>query len=489
VLFTGRNDKGLMVTRADTPKHDVEVRAWPDDERWAKFVRQQVRGGLPELEALIGLPWSKDRTLEITETVSPYLYGYAGWYQSENNTIEIGDELDGEVVLHEISHIWFNDELFTDRWINEGFAQTYSNLALDEIGGKAKRPERVKQAAKGAQPLNQWGDPSFRDDEIARLEEEFGYNAAWFVVRTLTNEIGTDKMREVFHAASDGTYSYLGDLEPETVAGTANWKRMLDLVENVGGSTKATALFRDLVVTDSQRRDLQARTRARKSYDKLVDAGDGWSVPASIREDMTRWRFSNVTDDIAVARDILAVRSDIESVLDGTGIGLPESFETDYEGDGDLTELLGDARHYHEVAEQLAEAAGAADDGHGLFGSIGLWRNDYREDLDAAGDAFEDGKIDRAERGAVAVLATVDDAGGVGQRRVLTTFGIVVGLVLAIWLLRRWRRARRRKRAARAEAAAEARAAALAEELAQAVTVPYLATPTFESEPGGEPLL
>lgn len=495
VFFTGRNDKGLAVRKADTAEHKIEIRAWPDDERWSKFVQKQVRGGLPELEELIGLPWSNNRKLQITETVSPYLYGYAGWYQSENNTIEIGDALDGEVVLHEVSHIWFNDELFTDRWINEGFAQTYSNLALDTIGGKAKRPDRVKQAAKGAQPLNQWGDPSFRDDEIARLEEEFGYNAAWFVVRALTNEIGTDKMREVFLAASEGTYSYLGDPEPETVSANANWKRLLDLVENVGGSTKATALFRDYVVIDSQRRDLQARTRARKAYDKLVASGDGWTVPASIREDMTLWRFRDVTTDIAVARKILSVRNDIESELDGTGIGLPESFETDYEGDGDLAELLDEAKHYKEVAEQLADATDAADSGHGLFGSIGLWRNDYREDLDAAGNAFEDGKVDRAERGAVAVLATVDDAGGVGQRRVLTVAGIIVGLILLIWLFRRWRRARRRKRAARAAAAAEARAAALADELALVVTAPYVfrdepgGEASFGSEAGGEPLL
>jgi hypothetical protein len=195
VIVSARDDRELAVTHADTDDHKVEIRGWPDDKKWAKFVKRHITDGLPELEALIDLPWSNNGKLKITETVSPYLYGYAGWYSSVDNTIEIGDDLDGEVVLHEVSHIWFNDELFGDRWINEGFAQTYSNLVLAEIGGKARSPSSAESSSEGAQPLNEWGDPSFRDDEQSRVEEEFGYNASWFVIDALTDEIGTRKMR------------------------------------------------------------------------------------------------------------------------------------------------------------------------------------------------------------------------------------------------------------------------------------------------------
>jgi hypothetical protein len=500
LFVSARDDKKLSVTHADHPEHDVEIHAWPDDQPWATFVKTQITKGIPELEGLIGLPWSNPGKLTITETVSPYLYGYAGWYQSSDNSIEIGDALDGEVVLHEVSHIWFNDDLFSDRWVNEGFAQTYSNLALAEIGGKAKSPTRVKTASKGAQPLNVWGEPSLRDDEEARLEEEYGYNAAWFVVRALTNEIGPDKMREVFDAASDGRLSYLGDPDPEHIAATVTWKRVLDLVENVGGSKRATALFRDYVVSKGDQNTLQARSRARRAYDKLLAAGDGWTVSETIREDLTKWKFADATEGMQTAKRVLKVRNEITDVLDGTGIALPETFESDYETAQDLDDVLADARRYLEVAKRLADADARADAGHGVFGTIGLWGNDYPDDLAAAGDRFEDAKVDDAERAALAVIATIDDANGVGQQRTLTLLGIVVLLVAIVWMFRRWRRARRRRRLHAEASAAEARAAKLADELAMAVThapVPWPATTapqaspeiTSESEAGGEPFL
>ena len=55
----------------------------------------------------------------MVETASPYLYGYAGWYMPFESVIEVGDELDQHVMLHELAHIWFNDDLFEGRWINE----------------------------------------------------------------------------------------------------------------------------------------------------------------------------------------------------------------------------------------------------------------------------------------------------------------------------------------------------------------------------------
>ena len=56
--------------------------------------RTWSRDGLPALEELIGRPWPVDGDLDIIETVAPYLYGYAGWYDGALGQIEIGDELD-----------------------------------------------------------------------------------------------------------------------------------------------------------------------------------------------------------------------------------------------------------------------------------------------------------------------------------------------------------------------------------------------------------
>jgi hypothetical protein len=247
-------------------------------------------------------------------------------------------------------------------------------------------------------------------------------------------------MREVLDAAHDGRLSYLGDPDPEHATSGPTWKRLLDLTEEVGGSEKATNLFRNYVVTSLELASLNDRARARKTYDRLDAAGDGWTAPESIRKDMTSWRFDDATAAMQVAKQILEIRGQIRETLQGTDISLPTDFETSYEGDIDLDQLREDASRFLDVAEQLADADERAAAGHGFLGTIGLWGNDYHDDLATAGKRFEQGKVDDAERGAAVVIATVEDANGVGQQRVLSTFGGIVlfGLivVMSVW----WRR-------------------------------------------------
>ena len=69
------------------------------------------------------------------ESNTPYLYGYAGWFEPVNDVIEIGDELDQIVILHELTHRWFNDQMFSTRWINEGLAEELAAQAMAELDG------------------------------------------------------------------------------------------------------------------------------------------------------------------------------------------------------------------------------------------------------------------------------------------------------------------------------------------------------------------
>ena len=81
------------------------------------------------------------------------------------------------MVLHELSHAWFNRNWFSDRWLNEGFAQTYSNMAVDELGGNPLSPDLISPSDPGHIALNDWSDPDFTDGTSDR--ETFGYGAAF----------------------------------------------------------------------------------------------------------------------------------------------------------------------------------------------------------------------------------------------------------------------------------------------------------------------
>ena len=65
-------------------------------------------------------------------------------------------------------------------------------------------------------------------------------------------------MHDVFAAAAAGTVAYVGSGPAETSApAVADWRRFLDLVEDVGGSTKAAGLIETWAVPASSDRSSQ----------------------------------------------------------------------------------------------------------------------------------------------------------------------------------------------------------------------------------------
>ena len=262
VIVSARDDDALDVTTVVAADGTFDVRSWPGDDEWQAFVTTQIETGVAELAELLGRPWPIDDSMEVIEAYTPYLYGYAGWFSADDRLIEVGEDLDQEVVLHELSHAWFNDEWFTDRWLNEGMAQVYSNKAVEAMGGTPNEPEPIDTTDAGFVVLNSWRDPSFDGDDDEE-REAFGYNAAFDIVSRITDEVGEEAMREVFDSVADDTIAYRGDLPAEESADTTDWRRFLDLVEELGGSTAARDLFAQYVVSVSGPAMLDARDEAR----------------------------------------------------------------------------------------------------------------------------------------------------------------------------------------------------------------------------------
>ena len=207
VQVAARDDSKLLERMIDLGDEEVRVLGWPDDPEWADFAETQVSDGVPVLEDLIGLAWPAERTLDVVETSSPYLYGYAGWYQPWSELIEVGDELDGHVMLHELAHLWFNDDLFSGRWINEALAEVYAAAAVDEMGGEARTPDAVRADDPGRLRLNQWGEPDLQSGDTD-AQEQYGYNASWSVLQGIVDEIGVDGLAAVVQAADEHQMPY-----------------------------------------------------------------------------------------------------------------------------------------------------------------------------------------------------------------------------------------------------------------------------------------
>lgn len=448
--FAAQNNKHLKQREVDVGSTTVELRHWPNDDEWADFMEEQLTTGLPALEKIIGVPFPDTDELAIMESGVPHVYGWGGWYDSEQDIIEVGDELEATVVFHELAHAWFNLETTSDIWLVEGLAETVAQMALEEANGSSDKPRKVSKDDDGAQPLISWVGTGYEPTP----EDDYGYAASWWLLTTLAGEIGQEKFTAVVSAAINKTMPYGAD-EPVTInAGSVNWRHMLDLFQEVGGSEKAPKLYRTWVVAREHRKDLDDRAEARKTYAGLVEAGDGWSPPLELRDAMTSWRFGKVDDLVAASEEVLADRQTTLDLLDEYDIDDLPGFEATYESAKSVAELAGVADQYVSVAETLAEANDDPGVVLSTLADIGLIGHDLDDTLTDATAAMAAGEIDEADELATDAMDRVDDAPLQGGLRLGGALLILL-IVMVLWRTVRRRRRRRAERARREAGTAE----------------------------------
>ena len=438
-----RNDSALVERTVAYGGNEIRIQGWPDDPEWVDFTAGLAERGLPALEAAIGFSWGEDRRLDIVETSTPYVYGYGGWYEHSSSLIEVGEALDAHVTLHEMAHVWFNEQLFRGRWLNEAFADEFAAVAMEAVGQERPIPDPVVDGAAGQLPLNDWTAPAL-GDESARDQEIYGYGASWWLAHQLTMEIGVEGLSAVVEAADERHSPYPSSAGTDRLARVADWRTLLDLLEEVGGSAQAEGLFRDLVVNPGQAALLDERAEARAGYVALVEAGDGWAPPAEVREAMADWRFDEVAALLLVADDLLGVRDGVSDRLDGIDLDLPVPLQEQFESTEDVGELVELMEDVDAAAEALVGVVEERE-GAGLLERVGLLFTDVDDDIEHSRDALAAGQYEQAGRVADDAGDQLADAARDGALRLggaaLAVLLVGLGLVLVVRHRRGSRRA------------------------------------------------
>ena len=434
-----RDDDALVDVDLEVSGARLVVRAWPGDEAWAEFVSDPLRHGIPVLEDLTGQDWPADQRLEVVESASPYLYGYSGWFLPAEGLIEMGDELDARVVLHEIGHLWFNDDLFRGRWISEGFAEAFANRVLERRGEGGVEPEPPPADHPGAQPLEDWSEPDLLGPS-SEASERYGYETSFLVIDRLLDDVGDDRMRDVLQAAARREITYVGEGEPELLREPPDWRRLLDLVVDRAGADRADRVFARFVTGPDDAALLDQRTIARRAYDRFATAGGGWSPPYALRLAMTEWDFAQAETMRREAATFLGRR---DALLDDPVLGLERlaGLEQAYETAPLLAEV-DEAFDVHEsAAAVVTEAVDVRDDAAGPLAFLGHLGDPAGRRIDRAVAALERGDAAAARGHGEASIRISDDATAVGGVRLLAALLVV----LVVALLGRFRRTRRRR--------------------------------------------
>ena len=428
---------------------EVVVHAWPEDDAWDETVSQTLRLALPELLERIGLEWPIEHALSVRERYTPALEGYAGLFFTDEQRIDISEDLDPFIIVHEASHTWFHQGLFADRWIYEGLADEYAWQVLNAIGEDPGDPQRPGLTDPGHVALSRWAFPEVIRDQETDDREQYGYRAASWVMHGIAAEAGVDGLRAAFVAADANRTAYPGAGTPEIVAGADSWRRFLDLVEPLDepDSPSIDALLRTFVLQGSGLRDLQERAEARTAYRELIQAGEGWLPPWYVRQPMGDWRFDLAATRMDDALEVLALRDQVTDASAALDLQPDDALRTAYEG---TSEDFGGAsvigRDQLDTLGALADARAKVEAQPDLVTQIGLIGETPRVPYQAARDAFERGELESAMVSAAAAAAIIIGAAASGQQRLLMAVGgavLLLVLLVLLWITLRRRRRRR----------------------------------------------
>ncbi len=329
----------------------LTLESFPDDAKWASFVEDTVSRGLPALEDLVGNPWPGGLQ-RIREDASPSLRGYDGWFDPTGDEIVVGEQLDDDLIFHELSHAWVSGESFEERWLYEGLAQSVAERAVKDTGGTPRPHAKVTRSGSDAVPLNSWeGDAGSRSADV----DGYAYPASYRVMTELLGGLDDEQFAAVVGAGVRGERAYdpAGLVTPS--GGRTNWADWLDLVQGRGGVQDAPDVFKQWVLTPAQAKQLAPRAAARTAYAAL-DAGDGaWIPPEGLRDAMTVWDFDRARSVEQAVAPLGAAAVAVQRASERTGLPVPKVVRESYE----QASLEDD---YSDLATSLPAAAAAITD-------------------------------------------------------------------------------------------------------------------------------
>jgi hypothetical protein len=425
----------------------VTIRAWPDDPAWAGRVGAVLRKGLPALAKDIGLPWTVQQPLIVSEAISRTTQGFSGRYDPPAGQIEIAYYASPLVILHEAAHAWFNGSLLADRWANEGFASYYALRAATAIGEKRVTAPKLTPALEAVRmPLNAWPAPGGAN----AIVEDAEY-AASFQLATLVAERATpDGLRTVWQAIHEGRAAYQpigarGSLETST--DPPDWRGLLDVLEE---RTPATYddLWRAWVIRAGESQLLDERETVRQDYATLLDRADPWLLPRVVRDALRVWQYDQANELMAAATGALDDRDAVFDAAAGAGLVVPSTMEVSFEG------TRGFAVTSNEAAAELAaiaafrDAASTKPTSPAILDQIGLWGSDPSAAMGAAAAAFTAGDLEATVQNAGFAKRIWTGAAEVGRNRVVAVGASTAALLLGLWLVVRWYRDRSVRRRA-----------------------------------------
>ena len=408
-IVTANRDTPFVTQRRSVPLEsgtaDLRVESWADDEAWGTRTLDLLAQALPVIEREMGLPYEHAGPLTVTESVARSQTGFDG---EQSAGILLGFDQPPFTALHEAAHIWIGPNLFSSRWIYEGFASHYAAIAGAQIDVEPPYDPAaaVEDHADLAFPLDEW----LPEDDPNSERDAYGYPASWTVANQIAARAGAEPMREVLRRIAAGERAYeAGDDEtssaPAAAARLVDSRALLDHLEETVG-TPFDDLFSAHVFSADTTELLTERTAARTAFAALEESAGGWGPPRPVVDAMSDWEFPTAMERMEAATAWLADRDALLADLDDAGLRVPESLRAAYRdsaglpaGEEELAAHRAFLDAYNAAREESRRDLSRIEE-IGLMGT-----SDPASDLDTAADRFAAGELEDAH----AIVSDVAD--------------------------------------------------------------------------------
>ncbi len=421
---------------------DLQVRYFEDDAVWGGITADLLADLLPALQQTLGLEYTRQGPVVVTEVVDIGPGGGIGEGGSTSPELMIGFDQAPFTVVHQAAHLWITDQLASDRWIREGLASWAAGevAASRELAPPYDPEARTAELADAAFPLESWGVGSATDEQDA-----FGYAASWSLTNELAAAVGPEAMATALRRVVAGRSAYDRLAAEEPAAGAVpvrpvDSRRFLDHLEAVSDADLVQH-FAERVFAAGIADELTARAAARTAYDELLVAAGDWGAPATVTEPMAAWSFPVAMAAIADAKAWLVKRDALVTRIAEAGLTTPARLHDRYAQFGGGSEADAELAAEGAVVDAYQAALDASVVERGLVERIGLLAGpDPATILEHANGAFAEGDLETALAEAQRAQALLDGSETAGIVRLMSA-GVVllVGLAAAIWLLRRRR--------------------------------------------------
>lgn len=189
---------------------EVQIRYWEGEEAWAQEMLDTAMTSLPILEENWGMPYPASYDITITQANITETGGYGGFNKGRKG-IWMLHTSSNEILIHELAHYWTRKCNFEQLWMDEGYADLYTYIVLNETDPESAIDRRDRflqkyERLKGDYdfPLSDWDIPESIDDSTG-VKVDFGYKKAFALTYELYEDIGLASMKSsnLEFAASD----------------------------------------------------------------------------------------------------------------------------------------------------------------------------------------------------------------------------------------------------------------------------------------------